>query len=44
MTATAIEIGGNTGLVVAMQMTRMFLILLLSPWLATSLLSSKPGQ
>lgn len=42
MTATVIEIGGNAGLVVAMQMTRMFLILLLSPWLASSLLSSQP--
>ena len=44
MTATVIEIGGNTGLVVAMQMTRMFLILLFLPWLATSLLSSKPVE
>ncbi|MBP0012805.1 MAG: AbrB family transcriptional regulator [Roseofilum sp. SBFL] len=43
ITATVIEIGGNVGLVVAMQMTRMFLILLLSPWLAASLLSAKPG-
>lgn len=42
MTATVIEIGGNVGLVVAMQMTRMFLILLLIPWFANSLLSSKP--
>lgn len=37
MMATAIELGGNTGLVMAMQMTRMLLILLLIPWLGKTL-------
>lgn len=33
MVATTIQLGGDTGLVLAMQMTRMFFILFLSPWL-----------
>jgi len=49
MIASAVELGCNTGLVLAMQMTRLLMILLISPWLAAALfkspaidLSSKP--
>ena len=38
MVASAAELGGDPGMVVAMQMTRIFLILLTGPWLATTLL------
>lgn len=38
MIATVIQLGGDSGLVMAMQMTRMLLILLLSPWFAASLI------
>lgn len=37
MIATVMHLGGDTGLVVAMQMTRMLMILLLGPWLVTFL-------
>ncbi|MBD2576547.1 AbrB family transcriptional regulator [Oscillatoria sp. FACHB-1406] len=33
MLATTLQLGGDTGLVLAIQMTRMFLILFLTPWL-----------
>jgi len=36
MLATSLQLGGDSGLVLAMQMTRMLSILLLSPWLAAS--------
>jgi membrane AbrB-like protein len=35
--AMTLQLGGNSGLVLAMQMTRMLLILLISPWFATFL-------
>jgi hypothetical protein len=35
--AMTIQLGGDSGLVLAMQMTRMLLILLVSPWFATFL-------
>ncbi len=38
MIATVIQLGGDTSLVLAMQMTRMLLILILSPFFAASLL------
>lgn len=38
MMATVIELGGNSGFVLTMQMTRMLLILTLSPFIATSLI------
>ena len=37
MIATVMHLGGDTGLVVAMQMTRMLMILLIGPWLVTFL-------
>ena len=36
--ASAMQLGGNPGLVLAIQMTRLLLILLLSPWLAAFLI------
>ncbi|AFY68470.1 membrane protein AbrB duplication [Thalassoporum mexicanum PCC 7367] len=39
MLATVVELGGDSGLVMAMQMTRMLMVILLSPWITTSLLS-----
>ena len=36
--AIAMQLGGNPGLVLAIQMTRLLLILLLSPWLAAFLI------
>jgi hypothetical protein len=38
MMATVIELGGNSGFVLTMQMTRMLLILTLSPFIAASLI------
>lgn len=38
MMATVIELGGNSGFVLTMQMSRMLLILSLSPFIATSLI------
>jgi uncharacterized protein len=35
--AMTLQLGGDSGLVLAMQMTRMLLILLISPWFATFL-------
>jgi membrane AbrB-like protein len=40
MIATVIQLGGDTSLVLAMQMTRMLLILILSPIFATSLVKN----
>ena len=37
MTATAAEMGGDAGVVLAMQMTRWLMVLLLGPWVATRL-------
>ncbi len=42
MIASAVELGGNSGLVLAMQMTRLLIILLIGPWLAENLLKSSP--
>lgn len=42
MLASAVEMGSDSGLVMAMQMTRMLLILLLTPWLATIWLKPSP--
>lgn len=44
MIATVIELGGDSGLVLAMQMTRMLLILLISPILATFILQKATGD
>ncbi|WP_353258364.1 AbrB family transcriptional regulator [Prochlorothrix hollandica] len=46
MVATVIELGGNTGLVLAMQMTRMFTILLIGPGLVAWLVrrTAPPGS
>ena len=44
MIATVIELGGDLRLVLAMQMTRTFLILMLSPFLAASLLKKNSFQ
>jgi membrane AbrB-like protein len=41
MIAAVIELGGDSGLVLAMQMTRMLLILMLSPFFTASLLKKK---
>ncbi|MDY7024424.1 MAG: AbrB family transcriptional regulator [Cyanobacteriota bacterium] len=38
MIATVMELGGDTGLVLAMQLTRMLLIILLAPWVATTII------
>jgi hypothetical protein len=38
------QLGGDTGLVLAMQMTRMFLILFLSPWLIDLWLKSEQSR
>lgn len=38
MIATVIQLGGDTGVVLAMQMTRMLLLLLLSPWFGSLLI------
>lgn len=38
MIASAVEYSSNSGLVLAMQMTRLLIILLIGPWLAASLL------
>lgn len=35
MTATAVEMGADTGLVLAMQMTRLIIVLLVGPWITT---------
>ncbi|MBC6477855.1 MAG: AbrB family transcriptional regulator [Hormoscilla sp. GM7CHS1pb] len=43
MIATVIQLGGDSGLVLAMQMTRMLLILLISPILATFILQKAAG-
>ena len=43
MLASAVEMGSDSGLVMAMQMTRMLLILLLTPWLATIWLKPSSG-
>ncbi len=40
MIASAVEFGSNSGLVLAMQMTRMLIILSIGPWLATKLIKS----
>jgi hypothetical protein len=37
MIATIMQLGGDTGLVMAMQMSRMLLIILTAPWLAKGL-------
>jgi hypothetical protein len=42
MIASAVELGGNSGLVLAMQMTRLLIILLIGPWLAENFLKSSP--
>jgi len=44
MLASAVEMGTDSGLVMAMQMTRMLLILLLTPWLATIWIKPKPSD
>lgn len=44
MIATVIELGGDSGLVMAMQMTRMLLILLLVPWVLQLMLRGKAQQ
>lgn len=41
MMATVVELGGDCALVLTMQMTRMLLILILSPFLASSLLKGR---
>jgi hypothetical protein len=41
MIATVIQLGGDSGIVLAMQMTRMLLILLISPWFANVLIKSQ---
>ncbi|MGL5135604.1 MAG: AbrB family transcriptional regulator [Planktothrix sp.] len=41
MIATVIQLGGDAGIVLAMQMTRMLLILLISPWFANVLIKSQ---
>ncbi|MEL7037661.1 MAG: AbrB family transcriptional regulator [Cyanobacteria bacterium J06592_8] len=38
MIATVMELGGDTGLVLAMQLTRMLLIILFAPWVATTII------
>jgi hypothetical protein len=40
MVATVMQLGGDTGLVLAMQLTRMLSILLIAPWLVTVLVKS----
>ncbi len=44
MIASATQLGGDSGLVLAMQMTRMLLILLISPPLAAFLMKSNPPE
>jgi membrane AbrB-like protein len=41
MLATVVEMGGDSGLVMTMQLTRMLLIILLSPWITTSLVGKE---
>ncbi|MFZ5813916.1 MAG: AbrB family transcriptional regulator [Bacillota bacterium] len=41
MVASAVQLGADTGLVLAMQMTRWFIILLAGPWVAVRLLDRK---
>lgn len=41
MTATALELGGDSGMVLTMQMVRMFFILTFSPFFAGTILQSK---
>lgn len=40
MIATVIQLGGDSGIVLAMQMTRMLLILLISPWFGNLLIKN----
>ncbi len=44
MIATVMQLGGDTGLVMAMQLTRMMLIILLSPWLVTMLMRQQQAS
>jgi hypothetical protein len=45
MVATVMQLGGDTGLVLAMQLTRMLSILLIAPWLVAVLVKSvKPSD
>lgn len=44
MIATVIELGGDSGLVMAMQMTRMLLILLLVPWVLQMMIRGKTRE
>jgi uncharacterized membrane protein AbrB (regulator of aidB expression) len=37
MVATVMQLGGNTGLVLAMQLTRMLSIIMIAPWLVAFL-------
>jgi uncharacterized membrane protein AbrB (regulator of aidB expression) len=40
MIATVMQLGGDTGLVLAMQLSRMLSILLIAPWLVAALVKS----
>jgi hypothetical protein len=40
MVATVMQLGGDTGLVLAMQLTRMLSILLIAPWLVAVLIKN----
>jgi membrane AbrB-like protein len=44
MIASAMQLGGDAGLVMAMQITRMLIILLMVPWLATLWMKRSPIQ
>ncbi|MGQ4649430.1 AbrB family transcriptional regulator [Lyngbya aestuarii] len=44
MIATVVQLGGDAGLVMAMQMSRMLVILLISPWLAALMAKEKPSN
>lgn len=43
MVASAVELGGDAGLVLAMQMTRWFIILMAGPWVAVRLVKRQPA-
>ncbi|NET55024.1 MAG: AbrB family transcriptional regulator [Symploca sp. SIO2E6] len=44
MIATVMQLGGDPGLVLAMQMSRMLMIILLGPWLVTFLIKTGKGE
>jgi hypothetical protein len=40
MIATVMQLGGDTGLVLAMQLSRMLTVVLIAPWLVTFLIKN----